>query len=153
MHTIPKVFQFVLFWNKLSLSSTQPRIFALSVRNQDRVVFKQHWDLWDSRLVSCWIQQETHVRPFLSCRTLEMCHFVPLQWHSLWSLTGTEIFHRFYLLLIQPVSSTCFVFFSSHSCLSLSFPESPYWVKQKTSPSTLRISSGSQSLNSPSKWP
>ena len=45
-------------------------------------------------------------------------------------------------------------FFSplSHSRLSLSFAESLYWARQKTSPSTSRISSASQSLNSPSKW-
>lgn len=49
---------FVLFWKK-----KQPTIFALSTRNQDRLVSEQHWDLWDSRLVSCGIQQETHVRP------------------------------------------------------------------------------------------
>lgn len=99
------------------LSSTQPRIFALFVRNKDRLVFKQHWDLSDSSLVSCWTQPETHVRPLLSCRTLEMCHFVLLHWHSPWSFTGTEIFHKFYLLLMQPVSSTWFVFIHTAACL------------------------------------
>lgn len=36
---------------------------------------------------------------------------------------------------------------------SFTLPESPYWVKLRTSPFTSRISSGFPSLNSPSKWP
>lgn len=132
---------FVLFWKK-----KQPTIFALSTRNQDRLVSEQHWDLWDSRLVSCGIQQETHVRPL----TLDICHFV---------LPLTLIPHRdrvisqVYFSLIKPGKLHLFyLFVFSHSCLSLSFPESPYWAKLKTSPSTSRISSGFQSLNSQSKW-
>lgn len=60
VQTLTNVIQLVLFCNKRSKQSI---ICALSFRNQDRLVFKQHGDLWDSRLVSCWIQQETHVRP------------------------------------------------------------------------------------------
>lgn len=88
--------------------------------------------------------------PFLSCRTLDICHFV---------LPLTLIPHRdrvipqVYFLLIKPGKLHLFyLFVFSHSCLSLSFPESPYWAKLKTSPSTSRISSGFQSLNSQSKW-
>lgn len=82
---------------------------------------------------------------------LEICHVVlPFQ-HLLWVLTVTEIFHGFYLLLMKGLrGSTCFSF--SHRRLSLSFAENPYWVRLKTSQSTSRISSGFQSLNSPSKW-
>jgi len=65
VHTVPAVLQLVLLRHKLSLGSTQRRMCALSlsVRNNDWVVFKQHWDLWDSLLVSCWVRQETHVSP------------------------------------------------------------------------------------------
>ena len=153
IHTIPNVFQWFLFWNKLSSSSTQPRICALSVRNQDRLVFKQNWDLWDSCLVSCWTPQATHVRTPSLLQNSGKLPFCAI------TFTLTLIPHRerdiSQVLFITNTACQLplFCFFYSHTAaLSLSLPESPHWVKQKTSPSTSRISSGFQSLNSPSKW-
>lgn len=81
--------------------------------------------------------------PLLSCSTLEICHFV----FALIPHKGLDI-SQVNLLKIRPVK---FYFFHS-SASSLLFPESPYWVKLRTSPSTSRISFGFQSLNSQSKW-
>lgn len=135
-----------------SLSSAKPTVFALPSRNQDRLVFKQYRDLWDSCLVSCWIQQATHVRipPLLQdFGNLPFCA-------SAFTLTLIPNRDQDISQVLFITNTACqlhlFICVWSHSCVFVSFPESLYWVKQKTSPSTSRISSGFQSLNSPSKW-
>lgn len=139
------------FFKFLFSSTTQPAnsLLSLSVRNQDWLVFKQHRDLRDSCLVSCWIQQETRVSIHHPSQ-----NFGNLPFWAAAALTLALIPHT-----DPDISQVLFItgigcrlpFLFSHSCLSLSFPESPYWVMQKTSPSTSRISSGSPSLSSPSK--
>lgn len=86
--------------------------------------------------------------PLFSCSTLEICHFVlALLTFALIPHKGLDI-SQVYWLQMKPVKPH---FFHS-SASSLSSPESPCWAKLRTSPSTSRISSGFQSLNSQSKW-
>lgn len=107
LHYIPGgIFANIFLCKTDSISYSNPS------RNQNWFVFEQHRDLWDPRLVSCWIQQEANVRPFVALQnswtSATLCH----DFNTCSRLSrGDRIFHGFYLLLMKSLSgSACFAF-------------------------------------------